>query len=101
MASGDSAPPFKHGDPTEAPNYRGITLLNILLKVFSRVIAIRLSEDLDDKLLCGFRRGRSTNDAIFSARTLMERARAERKDLHLTCVDLQKAYIKILSTNNL
>ena len=39
--------------------------------------------------------GRSTTEAIFLIRQVMERFREQKKDLHLVFIDLEKAYDKI------
>ena len=39
--------------------------------------------------------GRSTTEAIFLIRQVIERFREQKKDLHLVFIDLEKAYDKI------
>ena len=40
----DYVPIFKGGNPDEAGNYRGITLMNILGKIYSQILLIRLNK---------------------------------------------------------
>ena len=59
----------KRGDLEECNNWRGITLLPITSKVFSRIIHSRLAETLDEYIKqdqAGIHRGRSCSDHIFT-----------------------------------
>ena len=44
---------------------------------------------------CGFMPGKSTTDALFDLRVLMEKYREGQKELHCVFVDLEKAYDKV------
>ena len=75
--------------------YRGISLIDIPCKVFSLIIQKRLAAWIDSQLLeqqCGFRAGRSCNDAIFSMRLLQEHAIRNKQPMLAAFVDLSKAY---------
>ena len=89
------SPVYKAGDLAVLDNYRGISLISVPCKVFSLIIQRRLAAWVDSQLLelqCGFRNGRSCNDAIFCMRLLHEHA-VRNKQPMLTCfVDLSKAY---------
>ena len=83
------------GDRSDCNNYRGISLLSIVGKVFARVILNRLQK-LADRVYpesqCGFRAGRSTSDMVFSIRQLQEKCREQHKPLLLAFIDLTKAF---------
>ena len=60
---------FKKGDPTQFSNYRPISVLSVMSKIFERVIQARLSDYLVKQGSIfqgqyGFRRGHSTSMAI-------------------------------------
>ena len=65
------------GERSDCNNYRGISLLSIVGKVYARVVLARLQK-LADRVYpesqCGFRAKRSTIDMVFSIRQLQENA---------------------------
>ncbi|XP_018013086.1 uncharacterized protein LOC108670145 [Hyalella azteca] len=69
------------GDRSDCNNYRGISLLSIVGKVFARVVLGHL-QALADRVYpesqCGFRAQRGTSDMIFSLRQLQEKCREQR-----------------------
>ena len=85
----------KKGDRSECDNYRGISLLSIVGKVYARVVLARL-QSLASRVYpesqCGFRAGRSTVDMIFSLRQLQEKCREQQKSLYIAFIDLTKAF---------
>jgi hypothetical protein len=83
------------GDKKICDNYRGISLLVVASKIFSRVILNRIQILLDNKLLeeqAGFRSNRSTVDQIFTLKLVMEKSREHNKPLCMCFIDIQKAY---------
>lgn len=71
-------PIHKKGSLTDPNNYRGIALLSVLGKVFTKVINNRLvqwaeTENLQREEQAGFRRGYSTTDNIFVLQALIQK----------------------------
>jgi Reverse transcriptase (RNA-dependent DNA polymerase) len=76
-------------------NYRGIKLMSHTIKLWERVIKHHLRKlTTVSKNQFGFIPGRSTMEAIFLIRQLMERRREQ--DLNMIYIDLEKMYDKIV-----
>jgi hypothetical protein len=90
-------PTFKNkGDVQSCSNYRGIKLISHCMKLWERVVGARLrGEVMISEQQYGFMPGRSTTDAIFALRMLMEKYREGQKELHCIFVDLEKAYDRV------
>ena len=76
-------------------NYRGISLLSVVGKVFARVALQRLqqvAERVYPESQCGFRVQRSTTDMIFTLRQLQEKCLEQKQPLFIVSVDLIKAF---------
>ncbi|KAL8591855.1 hypothetical protein ACOMHN_044351 [Nucella lapillus] len=83
------------GDRSDCNNYRGISHLSIVGKVFARVVLKRLqvlAEQVYLESQCGFHANRSTTDMIFSLIQLQEKCREQRQPLFVTFIDLTKAF---------
>ncbi|KAK3570071.1 hypothetical protein QTP86_010237 [Hemibagrus guttatus] len=90
-------PIFKNkGDVQSCSNYRGIKLMSHTMKVWERVVEARLRKVVE---ICeqqyGFMPGKSTTDAIFALRILMEKYRDGQRELHCVFVDLENAYDRV------
>ena len=90
-------PIFKgKGDVQECGNYRGIALMSHVLKLWERIIEKRLRNIVEiGEGQFGFTKGKSTTDAAFAVRMLMEKYREKKVDLHLVIIDLEKAYDRV------
>ncbi|KAK3519719.1 hypothetical protein QTP70_002672 [Hemibagrus guttatus] len=90
-------PIFKNkGDVQSCRNYREIKLMSHTMKLWERVVEARLRKIVE---ICeqqyGFMPRKSTTDAIFSLRILMEKYRDGQRELHCVFVDLEKAYDRV------
>ena len=84
------------GDALIRGNYRGLKLIDQVMKVLERVVEqlIRAKIKIDD-MQFGFMPGRGTTDAIFIVRQMQEKYLAANKPLYLAFVDLEKAFDRV------
>ena len=91
----DITPALKKDDKTNKKNYRPISLLPPLSKTFERLICDQINEFMRDKLsplLCGFRKGYSTQYALLR---LLEQWRSKLDNKYIIgtiLCDLSKAF---------
>uniref|UniRef100_A0A914WJ69 Reverse transcriptase domain-containing protein n=1 Tax=Plectus sambesii TaxID=2011161 RepID=A0A914WJ69_9BILA len=84
------------GNVQACENYRGIKLLPHTMKLFEWIINARLRDITEIAAnQFGFMPGRSTTDAIFALRILTEKFREKKQQLHLTFLDMEKAYDRV------
>ena len=84
------------GDIQECKNYRGIKLLTHTFKIWERVLDRQVRECTDiHGSQFGFMPGRSTTDAIFILKQTIEQYREGQKDICVTFIDLEKAYVRV------
>ena len=84
------------GDIKDCGNYRGIKLMSHTMKLWERVIDARLRYEVQiAEQQFGFMPGRSTTDAIFGLRMLMEKCREGQTALYCVFIDLEKAYDRV------
>jgi hypothetical protein len=90
----------KKGSPRDPINYRPITLLSCLGKIFTAVLNERINEYLTinnilNENQAGFRSKYSTSDHIFTLKFLVDRIKAQKKKLFCSFVDFSSAFDKI------
>ena len=90
-------PIFKKGDPSIPENYRGITLLSCVGKLFTSMINTRLNfwaeaNNKFDNHQYGFREKRSTVDAMFILQNIADIFLKQNNALYVCFIDLQKAF---------
>lgn len=76
-------------------NYRGISLLPVTYKIFSKLLLNRPEPHVDPKLgeyQGGFRRGRSCMEQILSLKMILKHYNLRTKNIFVSFVDFQKAY---------
>ena len=85
------------GDMYECSNFRGISLLSVVGKVYGRVLINRIrdkTENVTAEVQGEFRRGRGCTDQIFIVRQICEKHLGTGKDVYFAFLDLEKAYDK-------
>ena len=89
-------PIYKSGDKNDPNNYRGISLINCLPKIFNTILNNRLIKIIEDQLSnsqFGFRENHRTADSIFVLKSLINKYIHKNKNTIYACfVDLRKAF---------
>ncbi len=86
---------FKKGEPELPQNYRPISILPILYKLFARIICTRIQPAIVDAQSpdqAAYRKGYSTEDHLVTLTLLLEKASAWNFDLWFGLVDFEKAF---------
>ena len=91
------------GDPIDPVNYRPITIVSCLGKVFTSVLNERLTAFLEDNEMllenqAGFRKHHSTTDHIFVLHSLIEFLNSSKKKLYCGFVDFTQAFDSVWRT---
>jgi hypothetical protein len=94
-------PIFKNkGEITDPDNYRGITLLSCLGKLFTSILNVRINSFIENMNIlkedqAGFRKGYSTSDHVFSLKCLIDLYLHNKKRLYCAFIDYRKAFDSI------
>ena len=83
------------GERSDCNNYRGISLLSIVGKVYAWVLLIclqKVAEQIYLESQCGFQAERSTVDMVFSLHQLQEKCREQWMPLYIAFINLTKAF---------
>ena len=94
-------PMYKEGDKMNRANYRDITLLSVVYKVFSNILLQKLStytQEIIGDYQCGFRKQRSTADQIFVVRQVMEKCYEYTSDICLLFVDFKQTFDSVIKS---
>ena len=85
----------KKGDKQEVNNYRGISLLSVAYKIFSKILLKRVEKTLDSHLgeyQGGFRKGRSCPEQIFTLKSIIRHRLLNSQEIVVTFVDFKNAF---------
>lgn len=91
----DVIPIFKKGDETDKENYRPISILPSLSKVFEKLLFNQINKFFEDKfnrLLCGFRAKYSTQYALLNLLHKWQACRDKSGKIGTILMDLSKAF---------
>ena len=99
--NGAIVPIFKKGDKNVASNYRGITLINIIAKIFSITLRNRINswcenENTFNTSQFGFRDNRSTIDCIFILHSIIQNIINNKSKLYCVFIDYEKAFDTVI-----
>jgi hypothetical protein len=87
---------FKKGSPSVCDNYRGISLVDSLAKVYDIILNRRLSLWFKpDSEQAGAQKGRSCTEHLTTLRLIIDFAQHKRKKLYIVFVDFSKAYDRV------
>jgi len=86
---------YKKGYRKQCNNYREISLLNVIYKIFAILLYNQLSKIIEPEIgnyQVGFRPNRSTIDNIFIVRQIYEKCYKYNIDLHNIFIDFSQAF---------
>ena len=89
---------YKKGNTSDLANYRPISLLNTMYKLFAAIIQTRIAEGIDQhmhKTQYGFRKAKSTQQAIHIIRRILEAGESTTNKIILVLLDWEKAFDKL------
>ena len=93
-------PVFKSRDTDNTQNYRGITLINVIAKIYSQVLLNRLTKwsTENEKIIhnqYGFQKNKSTTDCIFLLHAIISKTINSKDKLYCAFIDFEKCFDKI------
>jgi len=93
------SPIYKKGEKGEVKNYREVTLMDTVYKIYANNLNERLKKEVERKLeeeLFGFREGRSTIDTIYVLNYVINREIARKRGkVFAFFADLKAAFDKV------
>ena len=88
------------GDVKDPKNYRPITIVSCLRKLFTAILNARLNDYTEEFMILkenqsGFRQSYSTLDNIYSIFTLFQILKSKKKKLYCAFIDFEKAFDRV------
>ncbi|KAG7301870.1 hypothetical protein JYU34_013269 [Plutella xylostella] len=86
------------GSQQDCRNYRGISLLSIVGKLYAKVLIERVMKETEERIWdvqAGFRKGMGCTDQVFSMRMVAEKFLAKNQKVFCVFLDLEKAYDRV------
>ena len=87
---------FKSGPKNVCGNYRGISIMDSIGKLYDHILNARLTSWIQiDQAQAGAQKGRGCIEQIMTLRLLIDHAKCHKRKLFLLFVDFKKAYDKV------
>ena len=87
---------FKSGNRMDCGNYRGISIMDTLAKVYDKLLLNRLTLwSYIDKCQAGAQKGRGCIEQMLTLRLLMDLAKFKKRKLYILFIDFSKAYDRV------
>ena len=87
---------FKSGDKLDCGNYRGISIMDTLAKLYDKLLLNRLSLwSAIDKCQAGAQKSRGCIEQIMTLRLLIDLALCKKRKLYILFIDFSKAYDRV------
>ena len=88
-------PLFKKDDSTDKTNYRPISILPAISKIYERIMFKQMTDFIENKIsqyLCGFRKGYNTQHALLRLVDKLNKNLDNNKKIGILMMDLSKAF---------
>ncbi|KAG5667525.1 hypothetical protein PVAND_015504 [Polypedilum vanderplanki] len=94
-------PIYKSGDRSNVANYRGISILSSLSKIFEKILCKRINNFINhskyhDKSQFGFRKGKGTSDAVAKLVSYVSNELDDNRYVISIFIDVKKAFDTVL-----
>ena len=89
---------YKKGNPRMQSNYRPISLLNAMYKIYAKIVKYRMATIIDGYITetqYGFRKSRSTAQAIHVVRRIADYAEMGCTEMNMLLLDWEKAFDRV------